>query len=170
MTPSEPKPQRQTLVSRICTEMQAEWLPRIYSEQVRSQRTRLTHIDVPGRENRAEIMFTLLGIELQVGRRRFAAPDLATARYMRVFARLGCGEFAVPYDITHIGPLADELELAWQRSLLLLDKANKASDAPVSRRIRSDLVSAIRREINEIGPGDLMPAFDRATKQKDFEF
>ena len=163
MTTPKPKPQRQTLISHIRSKMQDEWLPRIYTERVRSQRTRSTLIQVPARENRAEIMFTLLGIELQVGRRRFSAPDLATARYMRVFARLGCREFAVPYDITKIGPIADDLELAWHRSLLLLDGA---SDASAYRRNRSDLMSAIRREINDIGPGDAMPAFDRATKQR----
>ena len=73
-----------------------EWLPKIYEQKVRSQRTRAYQLDIPERANDAEILHTLLGIELKVGKRRFACPDLATARYMRIFARAGCLEFAVP--------------------------------------------------------------------------
>ena len=80
-----------------------------------SQRTRVIAArSARARENQAEIQYTLLGIELKVGKRRFACPDLATARYMRVFARIGCREFAVPYDITQISAAADELETSWQ--------------------------------------------------------
>ena len=52
----------------------------------------------------------MLGIELKVANRRLLCPDLATARYLSVFARLGCDVIAVPYDITQISRIADELE------------------------------------------------------------
>ncbi|MEO7672752.1 MAG: hypothetical protein ABIU09_01575, partial [Pyrinomonadaceae bacterium] len=65
------------------------WIPGIYRQKVRTQRTRSFTMDVPERENAAEILHTLLGIELKVGKRRFSCPDLATARYLRVFARIG---------------------------------------------------------------------------------
>ena len=134
-----------------------DWLPRLYITRVRSQRTRSTHLDIAARENKAEILYTLLGIELKVGRRRFSCPDLATARYLRVFARIGCRDFAIPYDISQISGIADELETSWQRSLVLVE------GKPPNR---TALVKMLRLEINAYGPGDAMPLFDRETKQR----
>ena len=108
------------IAAEICASLADEWLPTIYREKIRPQRTRSVSIDVPERENEAGIQYTLLGIELKVGKQRFTCPDLATARYMRIFARIGCREFAVPYDITKISTVADDLETSWQRILLLL--------------------------------------------------
>jgi len=136
-----------------------QWIPTIYEARVRSDRTRSYDLKVPKKENAAEIQYTLLGIELKVGRRRFACPDLATARYLRVFARLGCSSFAVPYDISRISPIADELETAWQRTLLALEPNGMAD-------MRQRAVKAIRDEIAAIGPGDAMPLFDRETRQR----
>ena len=138
----------------------------IYEQQVRTLRTRSCSLEVPQRENDAVILHTLLGIELKVGRNRFSCPDLATARYMRVFARMGCREFAIPYDITKISTLADELETAWQRALLTLEtKHGNLPDATKKRR-RSQLVKSIRAKIVEIGPGERMPEFKQSTKQR----
>ena len=145
------------IIPEIKTSLADEWLPAIYASKVRPRRTRSVHIDVPARENIAEIQYTLLGIELKVGKRRFACPDLATARYIRIFARIGCREFAVPYDITMISPAADELETSWQRSLVLVE------ERPANR---TALVKTLRSEINAYGPGDAMPLFDRETKQR----
>lgn len=150
----------------IREEMGSEWLPALYREKVRSQRTRSVQIDVPARENIAEIQYTLLGIELKVAKRRFACPDLATARYMRVFARIGCSEFAVPYDITKISVVADELETSWHRTRLLFEGSTKGTPSSSRSQKRSRLVRAIREELDEIGAGDAMPAFDRETKQR----
>jgi hypothetical protein len=144
-------------VAEIRESMAEEWLPEIYKEKVRSQRTRSFHLDIPIRENRAEIQFTLLGIEVKVGKRRFSCPDLATARYLLVFARIGCRDFAIPYDISIISGIADELETSWQRSLVLLE--GNPED-------RTPLVKALRTEINNYGPGEAMPLFDRETKQR----
>ena len=143
-----------------------EWLPTIYHEKIRVLRTRSVSIDVPEKENAATIEYTLLGIELQVGKRRFACPDLSTARYMRVFARLGCGQFAVPYDITKISGFADELETSWQRTDLLINELMPAATARSTSMARSKLIRAIRDQLREIGPGELMPAFDRETRQR----
>jgi hypothetical protein len=147
------------VAAEIHSELENDWLPTIYREGVRSQRTRAYKLDVPKRENIAEIQYTLLGIELKVGRKRFASPDLSTARYLRVFARIGCPEFAIPYDITKISGIADELETSWQRTLLLLDQLDQ-NDA------RSRVIKAIRDELIDIGPGDPMPLFDRETRQR----
>jgi hypothetical protein len=135
-----------------------EWIPAIYAAKVRTQRTRSFELEIPARENQAEILYTLLGIELKIGKRRIACPDLATARYLRVFARIGCCIIAVPYDITRISVLADELETAWQKALLLL------GDSPP--RTRSGLIKTMRTEIDAIGAGDAMPEFKQSTRQR----
>lgn len=141
------------------------WIPSIYSDKVRTQRSRAFHLDVPAKENRPEILHTLLGIELKVRNRRFACPDLATARYLRVFGRIGCRDFAVPYDITKISTIADELETAWQQMVLLVETSNDVN-ASQKGRLRSTLVRKLREDLAEIGAGDTMPAFDRPTRQR----
>lgn len=154
------------IAADIAATLADEWLCNIYRDKIRSQRTRSISIDVPARLNAAEIQYTLLGIELKVGKTRFSCPDLATARYMRVFARIGCSAFAIPYDITKISAAADELETSWQRSLLLLESTLKGKPPKSISTFRAKLVKAIRTEIDEIGPGDAMPAFDRETRQR----
>lgn len=141
------------------------WIPAIYSGKIRSQRTRSVRIDSPARENIAEIQYTLLGIELRIGKKRLVCPDLATARYLRAFARIGCREIAVPYDITRISTLADELETAWQQTLLILAEQTKNEPGAKARRIRSRLIKTIRSELEETGAGDVMPEFKQSTKQ-----
>ena len=143
-----------------------EWLPVIYRDKVRTQRTRSHRLEISGRENRALIQHTLLGIELKVGSRRFSCPDLSTARYLQIFARLGCQEIAVPYDITKISTLADELESSRHKSLLLLEEAAKGKTKSVKGRMRSALIKEMREEIAEIGAGSLMPEFKQTTKQR----
>ena len=144
----------------------AEWLPEIYRVKVRTQRTRAHRLEIPKKENRAVIQHTLLGIELKVGNQRLACPDLSTARYLQIFARLGCQEVAVPYDITKISTLADELESSWHRILLLLDGSAIDKTTNGKSRLRSNLIKEIRHEIEEIGAGSLMPEFRQSTKQR----
>jgi hypothetical protein len=115
-------------------------------------------MNIPERENSPEVMHTLLGIELKVGRLRIATPDLATARYLCVFARLGCSEVAVPYDISQISGIADLLETGWQRMNLLLQGT--------TRRTRNLAIKTIRGEIAAIGAGDVMPEFNTETRQR----
>ena len=144
----------------------SDTLAEIYAEKIRTSRTRSCSLDIPERENEAEILHTLLGIELKVGRQRFACPDLATARYMRVFARLGCRSFAIPYDITKISVIADELETAWQRMLLAVQIGTRAKSAAARKRARTLVIKSVRAQIATIGPGDLMPLFKQSTKQR----
>ncbi len=143
-----------------------EWLPSIYQEKVRTQRTRAHRLEIARRENRALIQHTLLGIELKVGNKRFACPDLSTARYLQIFARFGCQEVAVPYDITKISTLADELESSWHKSLLLLEAAAKDKTSAVKGRMRGALIKEMRDAIETIGAGLLMPEFKQSTKQR----
>lgn len=143
-----------------------EWLPEIYQTKIRAIRTRSFKLEVPARENKAVIQHTLLGVELKVGNRRISCPDLATARYLQVFARLGCGEIAVPYDITKISTLADELESAWHKILLLFDEIIADKTSSNKSRQRPALIKNIRAELAQIGAGEKMPEFKKSTKQR----
>lgn len=150
----------------IREQLAADWIPRIYGEKVRTQRTRSVEMNVPQRENPAEILHTLLGIELKVKKTRFACPDLATARYLRVFARIGCSHIAIPYDITKISTLADQLEESWQKMLLILHEAVKKKLPAAKTRARNQLITEIRSEVANIGAGEIMPEFSTSTKQR----
>lgn len=162
----KPKATFSATILAIKEDLGLEWLPTIYQNVVRPQRTRLHTIDVPLRENNAEIMYTLLGIELKVGRRRFSCPDLAAARYMRVFARLGCSDLAVPYDITKISAIADEMELSWHKTLHRIKSASEFLSARDAARLRSGVIKQMRDEIIEIGAGERIPEFRQSTKQR----
>src|ERR1051325_743435 len=111
----------ESLVAEVKERMRGDWPPAVYRERVLAMRTRSHAVPAASRNAPVEIQHTLLGIELKVGRRRVSCPDFATARYLSVFARAGVSEVAVPYDITKISSLADELESSWQRMLLLAD-------------------------------------------------
>ena len=107
-----------------------------------------------------EIHHTLLGIELKVGRRRMLCPDLATARYLAVFARLGCHQVAIPYDITKISQVADELERSWHRMLLLSDKLAADRSSAFRARLRRALIAKVQAEIEQAGAGARIPEFN----------
>ena len=142
------------------------WLPRIYRERILKLRTRSYHFESDKPAARVEIQHTLLGVELKVGRRRLLCPDLATARYLSVFARLGCKDVAVPYDITKISHLADELESSWYRMFLLVEQEARAESSRVKGRLRGLLIAKIRAAIEEAGPGTRIPEFRQTTKQR----
>jgi len=142
------------------------WLPRIYRERILKLRTRSYQFENAKPSERIVIQHTLLGVELKVGRRRLLCPDLATARYLSVFARLGCGAVAVPYDITKISHLADELESSWYRMLLLVEQEARTESTRFRGRLRGLLLAKIRAEIEEAGPGTRVPEFRQSTKQR----
>ena len=105
------------VASEIKEKLGDEWIPDIY-RTIRAGRTRSYAMEIPAKENQAEIQHTLLGIELKVGKMRLSCPELSTARFLRVFARIGCRDVAIPYKITEIPVFADRLESAWQKALL----------------------------------------------------
>ena len=154
------------LETAIRNELGERWIPHIYDAQVRPMRTRSFEFPIPERENQPEILHTLLGIELKIGRARFSCPDLSTARYLSVFARIGCKKVAVPYDITIVSGIADELETCWYRTILVLEKDTKNSTVHAKARIRSALFKMMRTEIAKSGAGDAMPLFDTSTRQR----
>src|SRR5580765_4162061 len=102
-------------VEKIEIELGESWLPQIYRERILKMRTRAYELPSLSNNAQPQIHHTLLGIELKFGRRRVLCPDLATARYLAVFLRIGSRTLAIPYDITKISTLADELESSWHR-------------------------------------------------------
>jgi hypothetical protein len=149
---------------RIISLLGDSWLPNIYRGHILKMRTRSYHFGVLPRNARIEIQHTLLGVELKIGRRRLSCPDLAMARYLSVFARAGCKDVAIPYDISQVSFIADELESTWQRMLLLVEHnlTSKAARA----RIRGLLIAKLRAEIAAAGAGTAVPEFKQSTKQR----
>jgi hypothetical protein len=140
------------------------WLPELYRQRVLTLRTRAYRFGKLPHNARVEIHHTLLGVELKIGRQRFLCPDLATARYLSVFARAGCNDVAIPYDITRISCLADDLESCWQRMLLLIQH-NLPNDANRTR-IRGLILATLRAEIAAAGAGSVIPEFKQSTRQR----
>ena len=152
--------------AQVKAELKEAWLPYIYRERIRRLRTRTYHFEALPDKPRVEIQHTLLGVELKAGRRRLLCPDLATARYLSVFARAGCEHVAVPYDITKVSQLADELESSWQRMFLLADHHAAGQSDALKNRVRRLLVNDLRAAILEAGAGASVPEFKQSTKQR----
>lgn len=152
--------------AQVKSELGTAWLPHIYRERIRTKRTRSYRFEGLTNRARVEIQHTLLGVELKAGRRRLLCPDLATARYLSAFARAGCELVAVPYDITKISQLADELESSWHRMLLLADHYAAGKSEGIRTRIRRLLIDKIKAEVSAAGAGTTMPEFKQSTKQR----
>jgi hypothetical protein len=154
------------VVAEIKATLADLWLPRIYRERILRLRTRSAHLNFPAKVKNVEVQHTLLGVELKAGRQRMLCPDLATARYLAVFARAGCADIAVPYDITQISRLADELESSWHRMLLLIEKAGEKRSTAFRSRLHTLLLNELQAEIREAGAGTPVPQFNQNTKQR----
>ncbi len=162
-------PSADELLLKIESTMGESWLPRIYRERILTLRTRSYIFPSTARHRSKqpppEVQHTLLGIELKVGHTRMLCPDLSTARYLAIFARAGSAAVAIPYDITRISQLADELESSWHRMLLLADSLAGDCGEAFATRIRSLLIGKVRNEISDAGAGTRIPEFKQSTKQ-----
>ncbi|MFY9553697.1 MAG: hypothetical protein WAV47_03145 [Blastocatellia bacterium] len=138
----------------------------IYRDKIRSQRTRQYELRASPKKSSVGILHTLLGIELKVANRRLLCPDLATARYLSVFARLGCDVIAVPYDITQISRIADELESSWHRMMLLINHLTEGRSERLRANVRRRLVADTRSAIASLGAGSRFPEFNQTTRQR----
>src|ERR1051326_6744676 len=87
-------------------------------------------------------------------------------RCLAVFARMGCRAVAIPYDITEISRIADELESSWHRMLLLADSLTSDLNSSLRARRRNLLIAKVREEIALPGPGPRIPEFKKSTKQR----
>ncbi len=153
-------------LEEIKTDLSEMWLPRIYRERILQMRTRSHALPVQAKNAEVEIQHTLLGVELKIGRHRMMCPDLATARYLAVFARARVNAVAVPYDISRISRLADELESSWHRMLLLVEHVARERHQSFRSRLRNLLINDVQREIEEAGAGTAVPQFNQNTKQR----
>ena len=154
------------LASTILAELDQGLVSRFYTERVRTLRTRRYHLGVGGFQLRVEVLYTLLGIELKIGRRRLLCPDRATADFLSVFARLGVDEIAVPYDITQIASLAEMLQAAWQRMLSVIESQTSSESLRMRSRVRNLVLASERDAILAAGAGPSRPEFDQTTRQR----
>jgi hypothetical protein len=172
-TTADSKRQRRSadeLCFQIEETMGESWLAAIYRDRILKLRTRSYTFPSPAKQRAKkttpEIQHTLLGIELKVGQQRMLCPDLATARYLAVFARAGCAAVAIPYDITGISHLADELESSWHRMLLLAESLAGDRTEAFATRVRSLLIGKVRDDIAAAGAGTRIPEFKQSTKER----
>src|ERR1044072_4755436 len=165
-----PKSARQVKAEDIVAEIERQMgtasIASVYEKKILSQRTRQYELKAGGKLSQVEILHTLLGIELKISNRRLLCPDLATARYLSVFARLGCDLIAVPYDISQISRIADDLESSWHRMLLLIDHLTKERSIRIQSKVRQRLVSGLRTAITGLGAGEKFPQFNQKTSKK----
>lgn len=154
------------LIAEIEKQLGDQSIAAIYQKQILSQRTRQYELKAPVKPATVEVLHTLLGIELKIGNRRLLCPDLATARYLAIFARIGCEVIAVPYDITQISRLADELESSWHRMLLLVEHFAVGRSNRLRAVIKRKLIENTRAALLTLGAGSKFPQFNQKTRQR----
>lgn len=94
---------------------------RTYAESILPYRTRI--VSLLGQKCQPQIMYTFLGYELKLGRKRVTCPDISTARYLKIFAEIGMPWIKIPYDPTRTAGLLPDLEKNFYRiKQLLLEK------------------------------------------------
>src|SRR5262245_59754874 len=153
------------IAAEIARQLGDSSIAAIYRDKIRTQRTRQYELRAPTRGS-VEVLHTLLGIELKVGNRRLLCPDLATARYLSVFALLGCSLIAVPYDITKISWIADELESSWHRMMLLIDHLTDGRSERLRALVTRRLIRDARAEIDALGAGSRFPEFNQPARRR----
>ncbi len=118
----------------------------IYRDHVLPLKTR--QVKLLGRKCQPVLMKTLLGFELQLGRKRITCPDMITARYLRVFAELGVKTIQIPYDPTRTGLILTELEESFANMKQVVKEGVAGERAPrrhvqrVYGKIRAGLVKS----------------------------
>lgn len=154
------------VTAEIMKQVGDQSIPSIYRDKILTERTRQYELLAPAKISTVEVLHTLLGIELKIANRRLLCPDLATARYLAVFARLGCNVIAVPYDITQISRLADELESSWHRMMLLVEHFTADRSERLRAVVKRRLVDEARAAIAGLGAGAKFPKFNQKTSQR----
>jgi hypothetical protein len=117
---------------------------------VSRQRTRT--VQLPGKQCRAEIYNTLVGYEICVVKTKVLntvfVPDLATARYLRIFTEIGLLQVEIPYHIVRMAELVPDLEKAYRSLWVIIHffsdqifrpKEKKYYVEKVFARLRKDL-------------------------------
>jgi len=160
------QPAADEIAAEIIRQLGGLSIPALYRERILDQRTRQYELRAPVKLSTIEILHTLLGIELKLGNRRLLCPDLATARYLSVFARLGCENIAIPYDITQTSCIADELESSWHRMMLLVTHLTEGRSQQIRNRVRRTLIEQARSQIASMGSGARFPEFNQPARRR----
>lgn len=160
------QPRVEDLLAEIKKLMGDQLISVIYRDRIRTIRTRSYYLNAPAKKVEVEVMHTLLGIELKIGKKRLLCPDLSTARYLAVFARLGIAEVAVPYDITQISKIADDLESSWYKMLMFAEHLTLERSGRLLERLRANLIKDQCNEVIALGSGPAIPQFNQNTKQR----
>lgn len=110
-------PRKRIYMRRVIREFKTPPLDIIYRDQVIPRQTR--RVPLFGHPCRGRIQKTLLGYELYMGPGphlkavRKTCPDLTTARYLIIFARLGLPSVLIPYNPMETLEILPELEAAF---------------------------------------------------------
>lgn len=115
-----------------------------YRTEVLSQNTRT--IRLLGKKAPARILHTLLGYEVQASYKRIQCPDLATARYLKLFSELGCRSIKLPYDPTITARLIPDFEAMFDR---ITEQVAEffPKDAPLQHYVLRRLFESIRKQL-----------------------
>jgi len=124
---------------------EVERIRQIYAE-LRRRPTR--RVELLGRKCDAQVLYTFLGFEVKMGRKRLTCPDVVSARYLCLFAELGMPDIRIPYDPTHTRLVLAGLEPALDRikELLLEEKVSQKTHQRAVRRVYKRLREALLQE------------------------
>ena len=113
-----------------------------YSEAVAAAHRK---VGLTGRKCRnPRIINTLLGFELQIRDRRFTCPDMATARFLRIFAKIGVSEVMVPLDPTLTADILPEIEKNWNEFSRICRELESGERKALARRLHDRLKAKVR--------------------------
>jgi hypothetical protein len=99
---------------------------------VQQQRTRT--VKLAGKHCRAAIYNTLIGYEVSAARKKIFAPDMPTARYLKIFTEIGLATVQIPYNITRTMELIQDLEKAYKSLGVIIQFFSDQLFLPNSRR------------------------------------
>ena len=120
-------------------EKEIERIEAIYRHRILGQRVR--QVALLGRKCQPRMMYTFLGYELKLGRKRLTCPDVSTARYLMIFAEIGLERVQIPYDPSQTARLLPELESCFAeiKALLLKVSPDSKRHQILARRVYSVL-------------------------------
>ena len=137
----------------------------IYRTRVMPVKTRT--IKLLGRKSSPTIITTLLGYEVKAAYKRVHCPDMATARYLKLFTEIGCHTIRLPYDPTVTAALLPSLE-----ACLEMLKQGVSDLYPHQSGIRTyvlqRIIQHVRQRLAALRPPEPLPEVpeDREPAQK----
>ena len=133
-------PHRKILTALESATEESAGLVEVYRSSVLPVKTRTIHLF--GRKSSPRIINTLLGYEVQAAYKRIHCPDMATARYLKLFTELGCHSIRLPYDPTVTSSILPAMEGSVERL-----KRGVAAMFPASREVRTYVMRCVFRHL-----------------------